>query len=142
MLLEILSEIDLTDFCNWLMPQIQEYLEKNINEKKLEKINIYLNGEKSILFDYSGKRILSAKNILLGGVHNLRVARILDKYTIEINPNILIPNTSAKFIDIVKLINYGNMSVQGYPIMTKTMDYFADNLNKYYLKFLEEANTK
>ena len=140
MTLNISTDKDLTNFCNWLIPKIQEYFIDSINVKKLELYNIYLNGNKVILFDYGGKRILSAKNILIGGIYNLIVKRTINKFIIEINPNIFIPNTSAKFIDIVKLINFGNMSLQGYPVVTETMDYFANNINKYYNEFLEEDN--
>jgi hypothetical protein len=84
--------------------------------------------------------MISAKNILIGAVYNLRIRDTFNNIIIEINPNAMIPNTSAKFIDIVKLINYGNLSLQEYPIMDQIMNYFAININSYYNKYLKEAN--
>ncbi len=127
-------------FCEWLIPKIQNYLYQNIDDRKLEKINLYLNENKLILFNYNEYRIISAKNILLGGIYNLRVRISGNNSFIEIDPSVIIPNTSAKFIDIVKLINFGNLDLQGYRIISDTMEYFAENINLFYNQFLKENN--
>ncbi|WP_300924727.1 hypothetical protein [uncultured Clostridium sp.] len=99
-----------------------------------------MNENKLILFNYNEYRIISAKNILLGGIYNLRVRISGNNSFIEIDPSVIIPNTSAKFIDIVKLINFGNLDLQGYRIISDTMEYFAENINLFYNQFLKENN--
>lgn len=136
--LNIDSDKDITNFCLWLIPKIKEYFVNSIDDRKLEKYNIYLNANKIVLFDYSEKRLISARSILIGAIYNLHLKHNLNHYVIEINPNSTIPSTSAKFTDIVKLINFGNMSLQGYQIVSDTMNYFANNINNYYNSYLEE----
>lgn len=131
---------DVVEFSLWLVPKIQKYFVDIINDKKLIKINTYLNEHKAFYFNYNEKRQISAKNILIGSIYNLHVKEMQDLTIIEISSNVTIPNTSAKFIDIAKLINFGNLSLQGYPIFTETMQYFADNLTDYYTKFKEEES--
>ena len=136
--LNIDSDKDITNFCLWLIPKIKEYFVNSIDDRKLEKYNIYLNANKIVLFNYNEKRLISARNILIGAIYNLHLKHNLNHYVIEINPNSTIPSTSAKFTDIVKLINFGNMSLQGYQVVSNTMNYFANNINSYYNSYLEE----
>ena len=72
-------------------------------------------------------------------MYNLRIRESRDKSVIEIDPNQIIPETEAKFIDIAKLINYGNAEIRGYKILDKMMNHFAKNIKQYYLDFIEEA---
>ena len=136
--LNIDSDKDITNFCLWLIPKIKEYFVNSIDDRKLEKYNIYLYANKIVLFNYNEKRLISARNILIGAIYNLHLKHNLNHYVIEINPNSTIPSTSAKFTDIVKLINFGNMSLQGYQIVSNTMNYFANNIDNYYNSYLEE----
>lgn len=129
---------DLTAFCNWLTPQIQEYFINTINPKKLELANIYLNGFKLKIFNCSEDVNISVIKLLIEAINNLILRRNTKTFTIEIDPNISIGNSPAKFIDIVRLVNFGNMSLPAYPILSDTMNYFANNLQYYYNKFLEE----
>lgn len=131
--------IDLVPFCNWLIPKIQEVLVDEINENKLIKIDLFLNEHKLLYFNYNEDRVISSKNILIGAIYNLHIQDNQNEVVIEINPNTIIPNTFAKFIDIVKLINYGNLSLQGYPILDITMEFFAENIDFYYNEYLKEA---
>lgn len=139
MVLNIESDKDITGFCEWLIPIIQDHFIKSIDNRKLEQFNIYLNANKVILFNYNEKRLISARNILVGAIYNLHLKHNLNKYIIEINPNSTIPNTSAKFINIAKLINFGNMSMAGYNVLSNIMNYFADDIDSYYNDYLEET---
>lgn len=132
------ESVDLTEFCNWLIIHMQEYIRKYLNEKHLIRVNEYLNTDLTFKTIYQVLTPLSAKDILIGSTYNLRVKKQLDRYIIEINPNITIPNTSAKFINIVKLINDGNLIINGYPIYDEMMQYFANNIDYYFNEYLEE----
>lgn len=136
--LNIQSETNIKDFCEWLIPIIRDYVWDNLKPKKLEAFDYYINGSNILKFNYDIKRIVKTKDLIAGTLYNLQVKVYGNKYTIQINPNIPIPETSAKFIDIAKLVNYGNLNLQGYPIITKAMDYTAANINSLYSKFLKE----
>lgn len=133
------GDLEITNFSYWLIPYIQEFLINQINKRKLIKFDKFLNDNKIIYFNYKEDRIISSKNILIGAIYNLRVINKANEIIIEINPNSIIPNTSAKFIDIIKLINYGNLLLEAYPILDKTMEYFASNIDYYYEKYMKGA---
>lgn len=126
-------------FCEYLIPKIQQYFIDNLNPKKLIKFDKYLNGYDLIRFRYK-KSIISTENILIGAIQNLIIKSYPNNYSIEIDPNITIPNTYAKFIDIVTLVDRGNLSLSPYPILTDTMDYIAANMKQYIEMYLREGN--
>ncbi|MGM9544317.1 MAG: hypothetical protein ACI3T9_04975, partial [Romboutsia timonensis] len=100
---------NINKFVNWIIEQIQTYFIGSIKNSKLIKFDDYLQD-----FDWgfkdNKKHYISTKQIIIGAIYNLRYKKSQDTYTIEIDPNILIPNTTAKFIDIAKLVNYGNVN--------------------------------
>lgn len=134
------ENLDLDKFCNWLITCMQNYMRTAIDDRKLKTHDLFLNQDGKINFVVKQPFILSAKNILIASTYNLIVNKIQNQYVIEIDPNINIPNTYAKFIDIVKLINYGNLNLSAYAIYTKMMNYFAENLQEYYNQFIEGGN--
>lgn len=129
------SKVDISDFCEWLIKEhITPYIVTHINQKKAQRFDDIIN--KSIVT--MPKRVLFADEILLASAYNLVVSKSNNSYIIRLDSNIFIPNTNAKFISIIELINYGNLSVQAYPIYTETFNYFADNISEYFNTYLEE----
>ena len=126
------DNLELDIFCEILISLMQNYIQTKLDENQLIRFDSYLNNNNIIIFNNNIKRFISTKEILIGSVYNLKVIRDQNKYIIELDPNVNIPNTYAKFIDIVKLINYGNLTLAAYPIYTNMMNYFADNLQDYY----------
>lgn len=124
--------LDLTNFCNWLISIMQEYMSKNIEEKKLVQWDNYLNNIIKLKSTDNITRAISSKNILVASTYNLIVKKSNSQYEIALDPNTNIPNYYAKFIDIIKLINYGNINTQPYPIYDYMMDFMADKLIDYY----------
>lgn len=138
--LESSSNESLYDFCNYIIVKMQDYLQNSINENKLKKFNDYINSNKIVKFVDKIDRYINCANILIASTYNLMVLKSKNNYTIKINPNVHIPNTYAKFIDIVKLINNGNMVLSPYPVWTNMVKHFDDNANLYYEKYLKEGN--
>ena len=131
----ISKEKDLSEFIEWLVPYFREYLIAHINDKKLLKFDEFVST--SIKWDYKNKTVKS-RDILIASTYHLRTKINKDKYSIYIDYNDNIPQSSAKFIDIIKLINFGNLSFTAYPIYTNTIKYFENNIDYYYSLYLEE----
>lgn len=133
------DNLNLDAFCQILITLMQNYIRTTLDTKQLIRFDAYLNNEDIIDYADRSNRLVSSKDILIGSTYNLVVIKDKDKYIIQLDNNINIPNTYAKFIDIVKLINYGNLALPAYPIYDNMMDYFAENLLEYYRIYLEEA---
>ena len=129
---------DLTEFIKWLMPQIVDYFIDSINEDQTDRIDAYLNGDGSIGEKLS-KRI-SSYNILVGAMNYLTYSHVDERvYRIFIDPNAYIPNSQLTFARMVQLIDEGNLQLSSYPVWTKTIEYFDENVNDLYDEFLEEG---
>ena len=111
--LRIKSSIDIVDFCMYLIKQMQDYLPKTITSAKLERFDAYINDPKNNIITI---KLLSCSDILRAGVYNLICTQVGDYYTIRLDSNIFIPNSNAKFINIISLINSGNLMLRPYPI--------------------------
>ena len=111
---------------------MQDYIQKYIDPNKLIAWDNYLNNQIKLKTTDNSLRLISSKDILIAGSYNLIIKKSSDQYEITINPNVNIPNYYAKFIDIIKLINYGNINTQPYPIYDYMTDFIANNLVNYY----------
>lgn len=83
------------------------------------------------------KRPLSSRSILLAATNLLTINKARDTFIISINPNIIIPDTTIKYVSLLKLINYGNMELKGCFIFTKAKQYIEKNIAYYYNEFKE-----
>lgn len=133
-------KLNLSSFCNYLINKMVNYISNVINDNQLIRFDKYINNNLNIRFIDKFPRLLKSRDVLITAVQTLYYIKQGNDYIIKINPNNFIPNTYAKFIDIVSLINYGNMQLQSYPIIDEMFDYFADNLNQYYNDYLKENN--
>lgn len=140
MYLEIINKdgLDLDSFCEYLIKQMQDYMksETRKNYKRLAKYNEFIDENIARIDDK--ETILPIRDILVLSTYYLTYKQLPDSYVIELNPNINVPNTYAKFIDIVKLVNYGNLSLPAYPIYDEMMDYFADKIVYFYKEYKGE----
>jgi hypothetical protein len=133
------DSLPLDEFCYWLIPYMQKYIKENIDVRRLKRWDDYINTNLALKNAYSIIEPISCKDIIIEATKNLRVYTQKDNYIIDINPVVFIPNTQAKFINIVQLINYGNLSLQGYKLFSDMMTYFADIIDLYYKMYLEEG---
>lgn len=134
------AKLELSNFCNYLINKMVTYISNTINDRQLIRFDKHINNNLKIKFIDKFPRLLKSRDVLITAVQTLYYIKQGNDYIIKINPNNFIPNTYAKFIDIVSLINYGNMQLQSYPIIDEMFDYFADNLNQYYNDYLKENN--
>lgn len=132
-------DLDLSEFCDFVIKYIQENLPKSLDERKLLRYDDYINNNIKIDFAYDKKRILSSKELLISSTYNLIKRKFSKYYMIEIDPNIYIKDTNIKLVDIIKLINYGSLTLQPYPIYSNIMEEIAEDLDTLYEQFLIEG---
>lgn len=130
------DELDLNRFCNWLIEQMQIYMQSNIDERQLARFDAFIFNNQIIRTIDNSNRYISCKSILIGSTYNLIFEKTSNEYIISINPNINIPNTYNKFIDIVSLIDSGNLSLPSYSIYSDMMEFFAKDLQLYYEEYI------
>lgn len=125
---------DLDEFCVWLINKMQEHISYFINDGQLIRWDAFINSNNILGTDIA----IDIKSVLIDATYNLIYKKdSLNNYNIAINPNAVIPETSAKFINIIQLINYGNLQCQPYSVFDDLMNYFADRLEYYYDMYLE-----
>ena len=125
------------DFFNWIIKLIQLKLIFNTNFKKLNYIENYINNNS--LYKTIFKNYLSVKDIVMITANNYKYYSYNDDIIICIDSNISIYNTTAKLIDVCKLINYGNLHIKGYPIFSQIIQEIKANLDEYYEQYLNEG---
>ncbi len=126
------ANLNLTRFCKALILDMGKYIRESIDKQKLIKYDKFLNDS------FPQKQQLSSYQILVGSVYNIRILKKGNRVELSINPNTKIPFTNLKYINIVSLINYGNTSLQAYPVLTEMFEHYTANLPKYY-RYYEEG---
>lgn len=53
---------------------------------------------------------------------------------VSIDTEMLLPNTSFYLIDLVRLINYGNLEVRGNRVIQEAFQYLEQNMNRILLR--------
>ena len=86
------------------------------------------------MFD-SYNQDISAENIIIQAAKNLKVYTFNYQYIIRIDESVLYNNKSIRLIDLCKLLNYGNLEVEGCHIFTDTFNYIADNINNLFNEY-------
>ena len=114
-------------FCTWLVTQIQRKYFTEVKVKKYSNIDKYL----SELDFMENHKVVSSDTIIRQGLRNLIVTSGKDSYSIHVNDTILFDmENKIKLSSMCKLINYGTLSVRGYPIIIELFTYYANNLDK------------
>lgn len=127
---------DLSPFCEWLIEEIRKIIISNLRVSSLNIFNNYLK-QVPVLQFIDGIRPINVKHIFLTGLYNLTYNRRGDNYVIFIDPNVKLPNTNNRLIDLMRFITYGNSTIKGYPILNKEFNKIADNLEYFYKKYLK-----
>lgn len=117
-------------FYDWLLPEIRDLVIADTNEKKLLKIDEYINANK--YFHSIFRKNISSKDILYSAVSNLKIFKYWDRTEITFDSNLTIPNTTTKMLTVVKVINFGTIHIMGYAIITKCFKYIQDNIDEFY----------
>ena len=115
-------------FIPYLKKRILGHVLILLDLKKIIKYDEYFN---SFNFKSDNPTIINTKKIIMLGMSNLIHERYETTTHISINPNITYPGTKFKIIDLCKVINFGTLSIDAYPIFTETFNHFSKNLKKY-----------
>ena len=114
-------------FINFLIKTIKNRVITKLSLNKLKVWDKYL--------DTINKNHESAKEIILISLSEL-VYIIEDNYIIiTINNNYVLSKLHLKLTDAIKLINFGNMEIKGYPIISDTFQYVEKNIKGYEKRF-------
>lgn len=132
------DNLDLDKFCEYLIGMMREYLLTEIDKMQTKRFDDYIKEKGIIKSIYRNGKTPMVKDILVASTSHLIVNKVNSNYIIKLNPNAKIPNTSAKFIEIIKLVDEGNLEVKRYPIYSDMTDFFAKNLYYFYNKWLGE----
>ena len=127
-------KVEYTDaFFNWLIDKIIKHIYTEIDDRKLIKIDNYINANYKSIF----KKTFRSKEILYMFFNNLKVNRYWDKVVIESDPNRLIPGTTVKVVSIVKLITFGSFQ---YVFSSDPDTFSAKQHPKFYLQQFQNSD--
>lgn len=113
-------------FVNAIKRKIIRDIKLSINHAKLVQIDKYFS--EVLLLDYS------ARDIINFSLKHIIIVIYEDKYELKIDNNIYYKD-NVKLIDLVKLINFGNLELRPYPIYTKEFNKITDNIDNLYLMY-------
>lgn len=133
--LENVESKDRIPFVNYIIKQIQKEVLNQFDERKVYKLENYINSNKIIDFILRDKYI-KVRDIYLTAVYNLIIEELdEDIFNIIVNRNINVPDSNSLLISLLKLLEYGNLSVNKYGLLTKVMQDIADNIDTYFNKY-------
>lgn len=115
-------------FIPYLKKRIIGYIAIKMELKKLDKYDEYFNSNK---FSTNRDVTINSRKVIVLGISNLQHKRYETTTHIFINPNICYPGTDYKVVDLCKIINFGTLSIDGYPIFTNTFEYFSKHIKHY-----------
>lgn len=117
-------------FGKWLIRHIQVQLLTNIDTKKLLRWDKYLTESNKIPRLYNKQ--YRAEDFIIIAVNNLICTGTDGEIVIKINPVIMAPGLDRiKLVDLMRLINYGNIQQKGYPLFSDTFREVSNSINSY-----------
>jgi hypothetical protein len=134
MLLVVENEKANIGFISFLKRRLRMRILSSLNLTKLSKFDEFFESDyfKTL---YGDKKVLASKVVVLGA-NNLRHTIIQESGSIYIDPNMYYPGTQIKLVDLCNLINFGNLSVDAYPVFSDAFQHFSNNLEEYSDRFL------
>ena len=116
-------------FISFIKKRILGYMSVILNINKLQRYDELFQSEEFLIL--SNKTSISSRKVVLMAMTNLIHKRYETNTHIFINPNINYPGTNMKIVDLCKIINYGTLSIDAYPIFTETFNHIQQNIGKY-----------
>ena len=118
-----------TNFILFLKKKMLSYIAYILDIKRLVAYDEFFNSEE--FRKISGNVVIDSKKVIVLGMSNLTHKRFESTTHIFINPNLTYPGTTLKIESLCKIINYGNLSIDAYPIFSMTFNHFSKNIGKY-----------
>lgn len=148
MFLKILNPngLDLSDFCNYLIDEIIEYVDKSQGLDQ-ELANAWTDYFKSTdlgwVKDVAGNSIAPTFEFIIDQYfNNLYFYETDGAYFITSDPNTLLNSTDLTIDSLATMINDGIMSMKAYPYIDQVLNYFADKLQIYFGAYLNGVSSK
>ena len=105
----------------------------NINLGKLKDLDEYFKSDS--FKELYGDVNVSAYTVVKLSLINLKYTHFPSYATLSINDKIFYPSTNIRLIELCKIINYGNLSVEAYPIIIDTFRHFSTHIKQYVSKY-------
>lgn len=136
--LENIDPNNLKSFLDYVIKQIQIETINGYDKRKAARLEEFIN--KNNVIEYtSTKKYTSVIELYKIALFNLVVEDIRkDIYRIHVNYNINIPYSKTNLSSVIKLLEFGNLSVNKYGLLTNIMENIGKNLDFYYNKFSME----
>ena len=122
---------DLYNFCEWLKSIIVENVDIKLPSSLLDRYNEYLNNQNNIKWVEQPYKI-NTKQIINSAINNMIISKNESTYRLDFNETLLLPNSNTKIIDIVKLVEFGNLSLPATYIITESLNKIASSLGTFY----------
>lgn len=87
---------------------------------------------------YQTRRKISTRFILDYAFKHLIIRTTKDNYFIEFNPNVKIPNFNIRLIDILKIVEFGDLEFKGTSIITDCFEEVRNNISAVYQLYMDE----
>lgn len=117
------------NFILYLKKKMLSHIAYILDIKKLQAYDEYFSSDE--FKQISNNTIVSSKKVIVLSMSNLVHKRYETTTHIFIDPNMAYPGTNLKIVDLCKIINYGTLSIDAYPIFTMTFNHFSENIGKY-----------
>ena len=128
-------------FCKYLIQQINQEILEQYDSKAGAYMEEYINSSNSINWQYSKKGYLPLIDLYrLAGEYLGISIKSPTLYSIYGDSKTVIPDSFTPIISLIKLSEYGTLSVRGYRLLDKIFRNICDNLDMYYFKFLQEGS--
>lgn len=118
-------------FITWLINILQMEIMSNLNMKKLQHLDNYidewLKNHEEVKLDN-----INLNTAMIVGVRNLTFYQTGQYFCIWINPKVFYPGTKLRVYKFCEFINYGNLDINGCNIFTNVFSNVAQNLSTYY----------
>lgn len=108
-----------------IIPKIQLKILNNLDLKLLKRWDEYF---ENIYKQKEEENCISACNIIMQGILNLKIEKTNNFYSISIDPLKKFPKTFAKLYDLCSIINYGSLEFPPYPIFEDTFSAIAKEI--------------
>lgn len=126
----VVKNKDITaNFISFIKRRMLGYIASILDMKRLQVYDEYFNSEAFLRLTKNVP--VDAKRVIVLGMSNLIHKRYETTTHIFINPHLTYPGTTIKIVDLCKIINYGTLSLDSYPIFSLTFNHFSKNIGKY-----------
>jgi hypothetical protein len=128
MTLNLSRDADWSDFLtNFIPDKLFNYVMLNLNEEKVSSLDEYL---------YESLKINSSStDVIEYGLKNLFISDTGSEFIVMIDSTLFMPKTNQNLLNLIKLIDYGNLEVKGLNIISEAFSYIVmqiQNLVKLY----------